>query len=160
MTVRRPPQWVIPASLALVAVGLALLVVATASSGRPAQPQAAVAAAMVLFGGILIGMPLVTGLGRLARRLPIAGSVVARQSTRQSVKATPAIAELIVVLVGSMAAATAIATNKDVSAATGQGDLGGDQRFVYAQGGWDENGYETDPGTLLCRRRTKRSSPR
>lgn len=33
MTVRRPPRGVIPASLALVAVGLALLVVATASPG-------------------------------------------------------------------------------------------------------------------------------
>ena len=41
---------------------------------------------MLLFGGTLIGMPLVTGLGRLAHRLPIAARVVARDSARQAVK--------------------------------------------------------------------------
>lgn len=134
MPVRQHPRWMIPVSIGLVIGGSFLLLVARTSNDNLGQTQAIIGVILMIGGGILVGAPLVTFFGTHSHRFPLAGRVVVRDAARQSVRATAAIAALMVILVGAVSASTAMATNQATQEATGLGGRSGDPRFVVARG--------------------------
>jgi putative ABC transport system permease protein len=138
MPVGRIPRWLVPLSAGLVASGAFLILVVRSSGGGLGQVQATIGVVLVIAGGILIGAPLVSLLGRIAHRLPLVARLAVRDTVRQSVRATAAIAALMVVLVGAVAAATALAGVETVKATTGSPNDGGDPRLAYARGDYTD----------------------
>ncbi|MEA3511723.1 MAG: ABC transporter permease [Actinomycetota bacterium] len=142
MPSRQHPRWLTPASLVLVGVGLFLVVVARDARTTASSVQAVIGILMVIAGGALIGVPLVALAGRAAHLFPVIGRLVVRDSARQTIRAAAAITALMVVLTGTIAAATAMRTDEEMASATYGGSYG-DPRFVYVQG--DFFGGPTNP---------------
>lgn len=138
MPVGRVPRWMVPLCMGLVTAGAFLVLVVRSTGGGLGQVQATIGVVLVIAGGILIGAPLVSLLGRIAHRLPLVARLAIRDTARQSVRATAAIAALMVMLVGAVAAATALAGVETVKAATGAITDGGDARIVYARGDYTD----------------------
>ena len=133
MPMGKPPRWVVPASLGAVGFGLLLIVVAQSAAATAARVQAGIGILLVVIGGALAGVPIVTAAGRLAHRLPVIARLVARDSARQAIRSAAAITALLVVVTGTVAIATAMRTSEASTAAT-YGTGSGDPRFVFVLG--------------------------
>lgn len=148
MPVRTLPRWLLPLSVGCIAAGLFLLGVAlTASGGAGRNIQGTVAFGLVLTGGVVAGAPLVAGWGRLASHLPTRWRLPMRDAARHAVRATAAIAALMVIFVAAVGAATALQTNSARGDATGNSWTGPDERFVHVRGGFEERFFDSQSAT-------------
>jgi putative ABC transport system permease protein len=97
---RHVPRWLPPASLAVTAVGLLLVVVVVRAFDGSLLTTAVLALALVAvaLGAATLGVPLLGLGGRLADRLPALPRLVLRDAVRQRTRSGALVAALVVVL--------------------------------------------------------------
>lgn len=108
MPVRSPARWVVPAGIALGAIGFGLVAVSRESTAEAAPWQGGAGMVALIAGTAMLAGPLVALLGRIADRLPATARLVVRDAARQRTRAAAAVAASMIVLTAPVAAAAAI----------------------------------------------------